>query len=232
MCGRFSLAASGDEVAQEYGLSEAPIIAPRYNIAPTQPVLALRLDERGGRELTHFRWGLIPSWAKGPSVGARMINARSETAAEKPSFRAAFKRRRCLLPATGFYEWRKLPDGKQPMFIALPTGHGETRGLMSLAGLWESWHAPDGGELETCTILTTAANSLMMPIHDRMPLIIDRADYGTWLSAGTPADQLQHLLRPYDGQLAAWPVSTAVNSPRHDSPDLVVPLRGPTDPPA
>lgn len=223
MCGRFALAASGDEVALEYDLPETPFVAPRYNIAPTQPVIAVRLSERGEREFTFFRWGLIPSWAKDPSIGARLINARSETAAEKPSFRAAFKRRRCLLPATGFYEWQKLDGGKRPMYIRR-ANDDTTSGLLSLAGLWEIWRDPDGGELETCTILTAAANALMEPIHDRMPVIIDPPDYGTWLAHDTPADQLQHLLRPYDGRLAAWPVSTAVNSPRNDDETLIVPV--------
>ncbi|MBP9503087.1 MAG: SOS response-associated peptidase [Candidatus Promineofilum sp.] len=220
MCGRFALAATGEEVAIQYELPIVPFIVPRYNIAPTQPVAAVRLNGRGERELTHFQWGLIPSWAKDPSMGAKLINARSETAAEKPSFRAAFKRRRCLLPATGFYEWRKLNGGKQPMYI-----HAADGGLMSLAGLWEVWHAPDGGELETCTILTTAANGLMAPIHDRMPVIIDPLDYTMWLDEKTPADQLGHLLRPSDDdRLATYAVSTAVNSPKNDSIELIDPI--------
>lgn len=220
MCGRFALAATGEEVAAHYHLSELPFIAARYNVAPTQPVAAVRLNEQGQREFTFFQWGLIPSWAKDPSIGSKLINARSETAAGKPSFRAAFKRRRCLLPATGFYEWRKLNGGKQPMYI-----HEAGGGLMSLAGLWEIWHAPDGGELETCTILTTSANALMAPIHDRMPVIIDPADYEMWLAPDTPSDQLQHLLRPYgDGGLAVYPVSPAVNRPQNEGETLIAPV--------
>lgn len=220
MCGRFALAATGEEVAEHYHLSEIPFIVPRYNIAPTQPVAAVRLSAAGKRELTHFQWGLIPSWAKDPSMGSRMINARAETAAEKPAFRAAFKRRRCLLPATGFYEWRKMNGHKQPMYI-----HEGDGGLMSLAGLWEIWQSADGGLLETCTILTTTPNELMAPIHDRMPVILEPQDYDMWLSLDTPADQLNHLLRPFDpAQLLAYPVSTAVNKPQNDTPDIIDPV--------
>lgn len=220
MCGRFALAATGEEVAAHYELSEVPFVAPRYNIAPTQPVAAVRLDAKGKREFTFFQWGLIPSWAKDPSGGSRMINARAETAAGKPAFRVAFKRRRCLLPATGFYEWRQTNGRKQPMYI-----HAAGGGLFSLAGLWEVWQSPDGGLLETCTILTTTPNALMEPIHDRMPVILDPLDYDMWLHPDTPADQLQHLLRPFDAErLDAYPVGTAVNKPQNDSAELIAPM--------
>ncbi len=220
MCGRFALVATGEEVAEHYQLPEVPFVVPRYNIAPTQPVAAVRLSNAGEREFTFFQWGLIPSWAKDPSIGSRLINARAETAVEKPSFRAAFKRRRCLLPATGFFEWRKVDGRKQPMYI-----HETGSGIVSLAGLWEIWQAPDGGELETCTILTTGPNSLMEPIHDRMPVILDPLDYDMWLASDTPTDQLQHLLRPFDAErLLAHPVSTAVNKPQNDTPDVVIPV--------
>jgi putative SOS response-associated peptidase YedK len=220
MCGRFALVATGEEVAAHYQLPEIPFVVPRYNIAPTQPVAAVRLKHDGEREFTFFQWGLIPSWAKDPSIGSRMINARAETAGEKPSFRAAFRRRRCLLPATGFFEWRKTDGRKQPMYIREAGG-----GIVSLAGLWEIWQSPDGGELQTCTILTTGPNSLMEPIHDRMPVILDPLDYDMWLANDTPADQLQHLLRPYDAErLLAHPVSTAVNKPQNDTPDVVIPV--------
>jgi putative SOS response-associated peptidase YedK len=220
MCGRFTLAATSEDLQDHYSLQELPFVAPRYNIAPTQPVAAVRLDERGARQFTHFQWGLIPSWAKEPSMGAKMINARSETVAEKPAFRAAFKRRRCLIPSTGFYEWQRTNGHKQPMFI-----HERDDGIISLAGLWEIWQSSDGSVLETCTILTTSPNSLMKPIHDRMPVILDPADYTTWLDSDTPLDQLQHLLRPVDPiRLAAYPVSTAVNRVQNDSPDCIRPL--------
>ncbi len=220
MCGRFALAATGEEVAEHYQLSEVPFIVPRYNIAPTQPVAAVRFNRAGERELTFFQWGLIPSWAKDPSIGSRLINARCETAAEKPSFRSAFKRRRCLLPATGFFEWRKTDGHKQPLYI-----READEGIMSLAGLWEIWQSPDGGELETCTILTTEPNALMAPIHDRMPVILDPADYDMWLDGDTPVDRLQHLMRPFDAeQLLAYPVSTAVNKPQNDTADIITPV--------
>ncbi len=220
MCGRFALVATGEEVAAHYELSEVPFIAPRYNIAPTQPVAAVRLNRNGARELTHFQWGLIPSWSKDPSIGSKLINARAETAADKPAFRAAFKRRRCLIPATGFYEWQQMGKGKQPMYVREADG-----GLLSLAGLWEIWHAPDGGELETCTILTTLPNTLMEPIHNRMPLILEPADYAMWLDPATEANQLNHLLRPFAVEgLAAYPVSTAVNRVQNDSETCIAPL--------
>jgi len=219
MCGRFALAATGEEVAAHYELPEVPFVAPRYNIAPTQPVAAVRLGGAGEREFTHFQWGLIPSWSKEPSIGSRMINARAETAAEKPAFRAAFRRRRCLLPATGFYEWQATGGRKQPMYI-----HAAESGIFSLAGLWEIWQSADGGMLETCTILTTSPNELMEPIHNRMPVILDPGAYRLWLAPDPPLDPLNHLLRPCDtAPLAAYPVSTAVNKPQNDTPEIIVP---------
>ncbi|MEZ4519144.1 MAG: SOS response-associated peptidase [Chloroflexota bacterium] len=221
MCGRFSLFADGEEVAAHYGLDEVPFLAPRYNIAPTQPVAAVRLAYNSPeRELTHFQWGLIPSWSKDPSIGSRLINARSETAAEKPSFRSAFKRRRCLIPTSGFYEWQKVGKGKQPMFI-----HPAEGDLMSFAGLWEYWQSADGSELETCTILTTGPNAIMEPIHNRMPVIVEPDDYAMWLDPETPADQLMHLLRPSESSLLdAYPVSTVVNNPRNEDPACIQPV--------
>ena len=219
MCGRFALLAPGPAIAEQFGVSIAHEIAPRYNIAPTQPVAAVRLDQRGERELTYFQWGLIPSWAKDPTMGARMINARSETVTEKPSFRAAFKRRRCLLPASGFYEWQKLNGHKQPMYIR-PAG--ET--VFGLAGLWEMWHDAEGGLLESCTILTTTPNELVAPIHNRMPVIVDPADYSMWLDPGEDPENSLHLLRPYPAELMeAYPVSTAVNNPRNEGPANIAP---------
>lgn len=221
MCGRFSLIATGQEVADHYALSEVPLLAPRYNIAPTQPVAAVRLAYEGGaRELTYFQWGLIPSWSKDPSIGSKLINARSETAAEKPSFRTAFKRRRCLIPTSGFYEWQKVGSGKQPMYIHLAEGN-----LMSFAGLWEYWASADGSELETCTILTTSPNDLMASIHNRMPVILSPDDYTMWLDPETPTDQLMHLMRPSESELLdLYPVSTTVNNPRNEVPEAMAPI--------
>ena len=222
MCGRFALATDNETVAQQFELSmpEGMTLAPRYNIAPTQPVAAVRLNRSGQRKLTHFHWGLIPSWSKDPKIGSRMINARSETVADKPSFRAAFKRRRCIIPATGFYEWQKLNGGKQPTYI-----HPTEADLFALAGLWEVWHSADGSEIESCTILTTMPNELMEPIHNRMPVILEREDYDMWLEPGDSPQQGLHLLRPFPPQkMAAYPVSTLVNSPRNDSHECVMPL--------
>lgn len=223
MCGRFTLLATGQELADHYQLTETPPSAPRYNIAPTQPVAAVRLSQDGqAREFTFFRWGLVPSWAEDISIGSRMINARSETAAEKPSFRAAFKRRRCLIPASGFYEWQKVDGRKQPLYI-----YSVQESLMSFAGLWELWQSADGSMIETCTILTTGPNAFMEPIHNRMPVIVEPPDYSMWLDLETPVDQLQHLLRPAaGGALAAHAVSTMVNNPVNESPENIVPLAG------
>lgn len=222
MCGRFALAADNETVSQQFALPlpEGMNMAPRYNIAPTQPVAAVRLGKKGQRELTHFHWGLIPSWSKDPKMASRMINARSETVTEKASFRNAFKRRRCIIPATGFYEWQKQDGGKQPMYI-----HPTDEDLFGLAGLWEIWSSPDGGEIESCTILTTTPNELMEDIHNRMPVILEPEDYDLWLDPGDDPETGLHLLRPFPTpKMAAYPVSTLVNSPRNDSYDCVMPL--------
>lgn len=230
MCGRFALVATSEQVAELFGLAEsagtalglggAPALAPRYNIAPTQPVGAVR--ERlstPGRTFDLFRWGLVPSWSKALPQ-APLINARAETVAEKPSFRAAFKYRRCLVPASGFYEWQKVARGKQPYFIHRLDGE-----LMALAGLWETWHGPDGIELDTCTIITTAANELMAPLHDRMPVVLEPPDFDVWLDpAVKDATMLEPLLRPCaDDLLTLRPVGTYVNSAGHEGPECLSP---------
>lgn len=215
MCGRFVLNATPEQLKALLNLPEAPYIEPRYNIAPSQPVALARLDpETKQRSFTHTLWGLIPSWSKDPTIGAKMINARSETVAEKPSFRAAFKRRRCLVPASGFYEWQKLGAARQPYFI-----HMADKLPFVIAGLWEQWLSPDGAELQTCTLLTTSANELMEPLHDRMPVILDPADFEMWLGNGkdsTPREldqPSQHLFRPFDSaKMAAYPVDRAVGN--------------------
>lgn len=221
MCGRFNLFASAEEIAALFDLSQTPQLAPRYNIAPTQPVAAVRVNPHTrAREWTHFHWGLIPSWAKDPKIGSRMINARSETAAEKPSFRAAFKRRRCLIPASGFYEWVKLDGGKQPMHIQLTD-----QPVMALAGLWEYWASPDGSEIESCTILTTRPNAFMETIHNRMPVIVAEADFDLWLDPQAPLAALPALFEPFSAErMTAYPVSTHVNSPRNDDAACIAPL--------
>lgn len=220
MCGRFALITPGEALAEQFQLRDIPTVAPRYNVAPTQPVAAIRLNHRTAeREWTLFRWGLIPSWAKDLKFGARMINARAETVAEKPAFRAAFKRRRCLIPADGFYEWQKLDQSKQPIYI-----HAQDGRPFALAGLWETWHSADGSMIESCAILTTTPNDLMAPIHNRMPVILEPEDYEMWLDPGPRPEDGLHLLRPYPpDKMHTYPVSTHVNNPRHDDPHCIAP---------
>jgi putative SOS response-associated peptidase YedK len=222
MCGRFTQpAASKETLADLFQLSDPPGLLPLFNIAPTQPVAAVRLNlERGQRELVTLRWGLIPSWADDPKIGYKMINARAETAATKPSFRAAFKSRRCLIAADGYYEWQKLDGKKQPYYIYMKGGK-----LFAFAGLWERWSPPDGEAVESCTILTTDANEFTKPIHNRMPVIVDPADFGHWLDPAEKPDALQILLRPFPPErMDAYPVSTFVNNVRSKGPQCIEPL--------
>jgi putative SOS response-associated peptidase YedK len=222
MCGRFTLIAPGEAVAELFDLSDIPEIAPRYNIAPTQPVAAVRHNrDTGKREFTHFYWGLIPGWAKDPTIGSRMINARSETASEKPSFRTAFKYRRCLIPADGFYEWWKVDGGKQPVRIQM-----KDEQPFAMAGLWEHWQSPDGSEIESCTILTTGPNELLKPIHNRMPVILAPEDFDLWLDPGTQhPGEVQPLMQPFPSDnMTFYPVSTHVNNPRNEDPACITPL--------
>ncbi len=221
MCGRFTQTAPGDVIAELFDLPETPALAPRYNIAPTQDVAAVRAAPGGGRELVMLHWGLIPSWAKDRAIGARMINARSETAAEKPAFRAALRSRRCLIVADGFYEWQKLGGRKQPYLIALTDGRP-----FGFAGLWERWAGEGGEPVESCTILTTSANGTVAPIHDRMPVILEREHHVEWLDPGVadPAGVLP-LLRPLpDDAVRAFPVGLLVNNPANDVPACREPL--------
>jgi putative SOS response-associated peptidase YedK len=223
LCGRFTLFDTAASLAEAFEVAEVPSLSPRYNIAPSQAVAAVRIPPSGGaREVVLLRWGLIPSWAKDPSLGDRMINARAETAAGKPAFRSAIRRRRCLVPASGFYEWKRTNGRKQPYYIRRPDGKP-----FALAGLWESWEGPGQAAVESCAILTTSANELLLPIHDRMPVIVSPADYDLWLSLGIrdPAE-LARLFRPCPPEeMTAFPVGTAVNNPKTDSPQLIEPLR-------
>ncbi len=210
MCGRYALHASPEVLALQFGLASVPAFAPRYNIAPTSQVLVVRQD---GAAMV--KWGLVPRWAKDPSIGTRMNNARAETVAEKPSFREAFRRRRCLIPASGFFEWKLEGRLKQPYYIHPAAGE-----LLAFAGLWERWEGP-GGPLETCAVITTEPNAVMAPIHERMPVILDPADYRAWLSGTVP---LRPLLKPCaPARIAAHRVSRAVNGARRDDPGLVEP---------
>jgi putative SOS response-associated peptidase YedK len=222
MCGRFTLTDPGADLAVQFGLPEIPDMQPRYNIAPTQPVAAVRVSPGSqAREIVMLRWGLIPFWAKDPKIGAQLINARSETVAQKPSFRAAFRRRRCLVIADGFYEWQKQNGAKQPYFIHLR----EPRPF-AFAGLWEHWKDPDASVLESCTLLTTEPNDFLRPVHNRMPVILYPGDYDLWLDPEVQQpDLLQPLLRPYPARdMSAYPVSRLVNSPGNDTPRCIEPL--------
>jgi putative SOS response-associated peptidase YedK len=208
-------------VAEVFELPEVPQIAPRYNIAPTQPgPVVLVTAERPGRQLHMFRWGLIPSWADDPAVGARMINACAESVASKPSFRSAFRKRRCLVVADGFYEWQKLGRRKQPHYI-----HLEDHKPFAFAGLWDRWERPEADVVESFTIITTGPNELVAHLHDRMPVILHPKDYDFWLDpANQEASMLERLLRPYPAELmSAHPVRPLVNSPAIDVPDCIAP---------
>ncbi len=222
MCGRFTLTIDPTALQEAFPWAIIPDdLLPRYNIAPSQPVAVI--PNTGDNTVTMYKWGLIPSWAKDPSIGDRMINARAESLAEKPSFRNAYHRRRCLILSDGFYEWKQNPDlkSKQPMYIQL-----KNRKPFAFAGLWEVWHASDGSEIKSCTIITTQPNELLETIHNRMPVILHPEVYSAWLSSEDrqPA-QLDKLLVPYPAaDMVAFPVSKMVNRPEVDAPELVKPL--------
>lgn len=197
-------------------------IQPRYNIAPTQQVAAIRAYPDGTLHLDHLKWGLIPSWAKDPSIGSRMINARSETVAEKPAFRSALKHRRCIIPANGFYEWQSVGGKKKPLYVRL-----KDKSPMMFAGLWDHWKSPDGIVIESCTILTTTSNDLIKPLHERMPVILDPKDIDLWLDLQmTDPERLEPLFKPFpSGTMEMYPVSDTVNSPGNDTAECIVPLK-------
>lgn len=219
MCGRYTLATTPQKLAESFSGFEVPAeLPPRYNVAPTQPIAVVA--NNGQHKVEFFHWGLIPSWAKDPKIGNQMINARAETLGEKPAFRNAYKRRRCLVLADGFYEWKKEGDGaKTPMYIRLASGDP-----FAFAGLWEMWQTAEDTIL-SCTIITTDPNDLMAQIHNRMPVILPPAAYEQWLDpAERRPDDLQGLLQPYPAELmTAYPVSKMVNSPKNDSPALIEP---------
>lgn len=222
MCGRFTLTIDPGHLQQAFPWAIIPDdLTPRYNIAPSQPIAVI--PNTGDNTLSLYRWGLIPSWSKDPSIGDRMINARSETLSEKPSFRNVYRRRRCLILSDGFYEWKQIPGskGKQPVFVCF-----KDKRPFAFAGLWELWNSPDGSEVRSCTIITTRPNSLLEPIHNRMPVILPSEIYSDWLSPeDRQSTQLNHLLVPYpSSEMVAFPVSRKVNSPQFDSPDLIIPV--------
>lgn len=224
MCGRYTLTSSGDEVALLFDLSEIPSLPPRYNLAPTQEAAVVRVPAPGApRHLDFLRWGLVPYWADDPKIGNRMINARSEGVADKPAYRSSFRKQRCLIPTDGFYEWKKEGKLKQPFHIRRKDRHP-----FAFAGLWARWKPKEGGgePLDTYTILTTGSNELIRPLHDRMPVILDRESFDLWLDPSVDdRERLQKLLVPYDGNvMETVPVSRTVNSPANDSPDCLASL--------
>lgn len=226
MCGRTNLTATPEELAEAFALDEVPVLAPRYNIAPSQPMPAVRMEAaRRTRRLGQLRWGLVPHWASDPAEGARLINARSESAHTRAAFREPFRERRCVIPATGFYEWRRIERSRQPYLLRRRDGRP-----MGLAGVWDRWRPPANAEaheaIESCAILTTPANELVARLHDRMPLVLDPRDYEQWLDPElTDPRLLRPLLRPYPAEeMVAIPVSPRVNSPHNDDPTLVDPV--------
>lgn len=219
MCGRYTLTTTIARLVGLFDLSNLPNLPARYNIAPTQEVAAVRLED-GKRRLVFLRLGLIPSWAKDARIAATMINARAETIAEKPAFRGAFRRRRCLVLADGFYEWRAEGKSKQAYRITLADGDA-----FAFAGLWEMWRKPDGEDVASCTIVTCAANELISALHDRMPVILPPEAIEAWLDPKSEPAGLQALLRPYAAKaMTYYPVSTRVNNVRNDDADCIAPL--------
>lgn len=219
MCGRYTLIANEEAIRLLFELPafDERLVVPRYNIAPTQPVVVVRQGPKG-RELVPMRWGLIPWWAKDPKSLPLMINARAESLTKKPAYRDAFKYRRCLVPASGFYDWQKRGSGTKQPYAVLPAD----RSPIAFAGLWETWHSADGSEIDTAVIITTDANQLLMPIHERMPAVIEPQDFERWLSPQTTPEQAATLLKPAREDLfALTPVSALVNSVDNDDPRLL-----------
>lgn len=215
MCGRYALKTPPRELAAHFGLDETVEFAPRYNISPGTDIPVIRHSPEGKRVMHLLRWGLVPHWAKDPTIGAKLSNARGETVAEKPSFRDAFKRRRCLVPADGFYEWKSEGRLKQPYYFSMKSG-----GPFGLGGVWESWRMPDGNILRTCCLITTGPNDIMTPVHDRMPVIISSDNYDQWLKG--EADDAQALVRPYPtDEMQAWMVSKRVSRSAEEGADLI-----------
>ena len=218
MCGRYALDSPPTLIKARFRLDECIDFAPRYNIPPGTEIPVIRQSPEGKRVLHLLRWGLVPHWAKDPAIGNKLNNARGESVAEKPAFRDAFKRRRCLIPASGFYEWHTEGKFKQPYFISLKSGEP-----LAMAGLWESWRGPEGEILRTACIITTGPNAVMAPIHDRMPVILEPVHWAAWLAA--PVDEIAGLVRPLDPEgMQAWPVSRRVSKAVDDDPALIEPV--------
>lgn len=219
MCGRYALTSPPDAITARFGLAWARDVEPHYNIAPSQTVPIVRNTERG-RELAWVKWGLIPSWARDASIGMRLINARSETLSDKPAFRNAYRHRHCLVPADAFYEWTAVAGRKQPYCIRMRDGT-----VFGMAGLWERWKDPDGQAVESCTIVTVAANTLVADLHDRMPLILAPDDYEAWLAAETKESVLSRAVPA--AEMLAYPVSPLVSNARNDVPACMAPIELP-----
>jgi putative SOS response-associated peptidase YedK len=222
MCGRFTLILEPDDLEEELNLGQVTTeYSPRYNVAPTQPVAFVA--DSAVQKVEMFRWGLIPSWAKDPEIGSRMINARAETLQEKPAFKQAFMHRRGLVLASGFYEWKKENGGKNALKTPLYFKLTHQRAF-AFAGLWELWKPAEGEPVKSCTIITCAANELMAPVHDRMPVILDKERMLRWLDPRTPLNEAYVLLAPYPaGEMEMYPVSTLVNNPRVDRAECILP---------
>ncbi len=216
MCGRYYFFTPADIVSERFRVARSPLLTPRYNIAPQQEAPVIVAD--GERRLAMMTWGLVPSWSKESAGGARMINARAETAPDKPSFRGPFRRQRALVPADGFYEWKREGTRRRPFAIRLAS-----RLPFAMAGLWDRWKSPEGRELLSFTILTTSASGLVSAVHDRMPVILPREAEEAWLDPKSVPEALKALLVPYEGEMEALPISAAVGSPRNDGPELLSP---------
>ncbi len=217
MCGRYTVTSAPEALRALFRYAEQPNFPPRYNIAPTQPIAIVRLMD-GKRQFALVRWGLLPSWVKDPAAFSLLINARGESVCDKPAFRNAMKRRRCLIPADGFYEWQAAGPRKQPFYVRARSG-----APLAFAGLWETWIGPNGEEIETAAIVTTKANRTLAPIHDRMPVIVPPEAFDLWLDGATvDAKTAEALIRPApDDLLEAYPVSAAVNRTANDNPKLL-----------
>lgn len=223
MCGRYFLHSSADQLTRLFGQMPMPALAARFNIAPTQPVPVVRQDPNGRREMVLVRWGLIPGWSKGPDQRFSMINARAESVAQKPAYRNAFRYRRCLIPADGFYEWKAASDGGKQPYVLRPRDNRP----IALAGLWEHWQDGQGNEIESCSILVREANAQVRAVHDRMPVVVSPASFDLWLDIHSQKPQpLETLLAAQQApELEIYPVTRAVNSPKNDTPTLLEPIR-------
>lgn len=222
MCGRYAFNASAQDLIDSFQIVRSIDFVPRFNIAPTSSVPVIRQSPEGDRVADLLRWGLIPHWTTDPSAGNKLNNARAETVAERPSFQGAFKSRRCLIPASGFYEWKTVGKVKQPFYISAK------QGMLALGGLWESWRDPEGKIVRTFCVVTTEPNELMAEIHERMPVIIQPEHFAQWLDPSVPGTALTDLLRPVSANgMQAWPVSRLVSSSSSEGPELIEPIELP-----